>query len=296
MRITNFHFPWPHLDADYRLKWVEIACLFTTGRRIQKRRPDSEWIGIENESLRVVSDKIFDCVQARLFSTREKQSAENKRGRPPRYLFSGILKCASCGGNYSVRNGKHYTCSSQSNGRDGLCEQRQYIRKDKVEVGLLDDIKRQLLDPEFVKEITKRIRALARHTPSTRTPASDLKKLDRQISDLAETICEVGRSDILTAKLKKLEAERQQKANVLDFSTRQTTPNLFEGAADQWTKIVSNLENLHKYAKPDEVESAREALKGIIGEVTIVEDGPHVVAYPKLNNNVGYNSGAQKRT
>lgn len=39
----------------------------------------------------------------------------------------------------------------------------------------------------------------------------------------------------------------------------------------------------------------RKALQDIIGEVMIVEEGPHVIAYTKLNN-VGYNSGAQKRT
>ena len=68
------------------------------------------------------------------------------------------------------------------------------------------------------------------------------------------------------------------------------------GAADQWKKVVSNLENLHKYAMPDEVETAREARKGIIGEVTVVEEKHHVVAYPMLGNNVVYNSGAEKRT
>ncbi len=58
-------------------------------------------------------------------------------------------------------------------------------------------------------------------------------------------------------------------------------------------QVVSNLENIHKYAKPDEVETAREALKGIIGQVTVAEEKHHVVAYPMLGNNVVYNSGAQ---
>jgi hypothetical protein len=52
-------------------------------------------------------------------------------------------------------------------------------------------------------------------------------------------------------------------------------------------------ENLNKFAQQDEVDAARDALRGIIGEVTVVEEGTHVLAYPKLSKNVGYKSGAE---
>ena len=68
---------------------------------------------------------------------------------------------------------------------------------------------------------------------------------------------------------------------------------LLPGATDKWREVVENLENLNKYARQDEVDAARNALRGIIGEVTVVEEGPHVVAYPMLSKNVGYNSGAE---
>jgi hypothetical protein len=263
-----------------------------TGRRIQKRRPDSEWIGVQDESVRIVSDKLFDQVQARLRGARDSTSPESRKGRPPRYLFSGLLKCASCGGNYSVRNDKHYCCSSQSNGRDSLCSQKQFIRKDVIESRLLADLKRQFLDPEFVKAIAKQVRAQKLSDTSNSCDSEARRvELDRQISDIAQTICEVGRSDILTAKLKELEAERQQ------VGAAQPAAFLTAGTSVQaWTKIVANLENLHKYAMPDEVETARAALRGIIGEVTVVEEKHHVVANPMLGHNVVYNSGAQKRT
>ena len=68
-----------------------------------------------------------------------------------------------------------------------------------------------------------------------------------------------------------------------------TTTNLVTGADTQWKKVVSNLENLHKYAKPDEVDEARQALKGIIGEVTVAE---RILAHPKLGHVFVDNSGA----
>lgn len=65
----------------------------------------------------------------------------------------------------------------------------------------------------------------------------------------------------------------------LQFRTEDSAVvDLAVAAGEQWTKVVSKLENLHQYALPDEVETARDALQGIIGEVTIVEEGPHIIA------------------
>ena len=266
-----------------------------TGRRIQKRRPDSEWIGVQDESVRIVSDELWQCVQNRLRVARAGTSPINKRGRPPRYLLTGLLTCASCGSHYIVRNGKDYGCSSQGNGRDALCDQRIMIKRADVEQKLLSGIKDQLLDPSVIKEVTKQIRAEARRlTRSPTTTASVLlKKLDRQINDLAETICEVGKSDILTAKLKKLETERQ---SLKAKSSSSTTCKLIAGTAEKWREIVGNLEDLRHYATPDEIDSARQALHEIVGEVSVVEKGTHVFAQTKLNENMGLNGGAEKRT
>ncbi len=265
-----------------------------TGKRIQKRRPDSEWIGVQDESLRIVSDKLFDRVQERLRAARARTSPENRVGRPPRYLLSGLLICASCGSHYIVRNGKDYGCSSQGNGRDVFCDQRIMIKKGDVEQKLLSGIKEQLLDPKFVKEVTRRIRASARRTPPKPTLASDIKKLDRQISDLAETICEVGRSNILTAKLRDLEEQRERLAS--QVSSVASATKMVTGAPDKWREIVSNLEDLRHYATPDEIESARAEIREIVGEVLMIEKGTHVFAQTKLNENMGFNSGAEKRT
>ena len=67
-------------------------------------------------------------------------------------------------------------------------------------------------------------------------------------------------------------------------------------AAEKWREIVSNLEDLRHYAKPDELDSAREAIREIVGEISVFEKDSHVFAKTKLNENMGFESGAQKRT
>ena len=119
------------------------------------------------------------------------------------------------------------------------------------------------------------------------------RTLDRQINDLTETICEVGRSDILTAKLKELETERQHLPVRQD---RSRPAVLITDAADKWRDIVVDLESLNQVAQPDEMETARRLLREIIGEITVVEDDTGVIAYPKISSDAVYKSGAEKRT
>ena len=90
------------------------------------------------------------------------------------------------------------------------------------------------------------------------------KELDRQIADLADTICKVGKSDILTKKLRKLEGERLELSSHNDDIQRASRVVPIGGDA-AWREVVENLESLHKYARPDEVAEAREALQGILG-------------------------------
>ena len=71
---------------------------------------------------------------------------------------------------------------------------------------------------------------------------------------------------------------------------------LVAGAAKQWRATVENLENLGQAAKPDEMEEAREALRAIIGKITVVEENNGVFAYPKISENAVYINGAEKRT
>lgn len=256
-----------------------------TGKRKMNNRARADWISHQDESLRIVSDELFDRVQARLRAARARTNPENRMGRPPRYLFSGILKCGSCGGNYSVRNATHYSCSSQANGRDTLCEHRRTIRKDTVEIELLADIKAQLLKPELVKEACAAMRERARQAPKHDKELRDIKK---QIDNVVESLATVGQSEALTAKLSALEARRAE-------LTAYRPAEMLTGAEDAWREVVSGLEGLHKNAKPDEVERAREDLKKVLGEITVVEDKNRIVAYPKIGGDPVYMSGSGGR-
>ena len=265
-----------------------------TGRRIQTRRPESEWIDFKDESLRIVSDELWERVQVRLHAVRLRNHSANLRGRPARHLLTGLMVCDSCGGHYVIRNGKSYQCSSHSNGRDSLCGQRLFIKKETAEQALLAGIKEQLLCPEIVKAATRQIRAETRKQVRSKTDnKARIGMLSRQIDDLLETLIQIGKSDALTEKLRGLEKEKRELENIPTASVQRLVPNI----SDHWRDIVSNLERLGSRAKPDELETARELLSGLIGEVRITEEGGHVFGNTALlSNGAGYKSGAQERT
>lgn len=101
----------------------------------------------------------------------------------------------------------------------------------------------------------------------------------------------MGKSEVLTAKLRELE---KQKRTLAQQAPR--VPALTTGAADQWHELVTNLENLGKYARPDEMEIARTVIHDYIGEVSVVEDANGVYGLVRMSNGAGYKSGAQERT
>ena len=102
---------------------------------------------------------------------------------------------------------------------------------------------------------------------------------------------ELGRSDALTARLRDLEAKRERLADSSESPTRLVTC-----ADEKWREVVSNLENLKDYALPDEVHSARDLIREIIGEVPVREEPDGTYAYPAINTQSEYISGAQERT
>ena len=260
-----------------------------TGKRVQKRRPESEWIQVQKESLRIISDALWKRVDKRLHRARKTTNGENRRGRPPRYLLSGLLKCASCGCSYTVWNGRSYTCSSQTNGRDIFCTQKKYIYRPMAERRLLGGIKDQLLDPKVVKAMGKAIRKQARMPK--RDIKAEIKVLDRQIENVVDSLVTLGSSEALTAKLRNLEEQKEVLASYVPVTT-----DLIVGATEKWCEIASNLENLCDYANPDEVTAARGLIREIIGEIEVKETPDGVFAYTKLNAASGYKAGAEKRT
>ncbi len=104
-----------------------------TGQRRVIERPQSEWVKASRPELRIVSEMLWQGVEARHrqaaalgANVREviKRSG-HRAGRGPAYLFSSLLKCGLCGVPMVIAGGqgkyKSYGCSTRREGGRHAC-------------------------------------------------------------------------------------------------------------------------------------------------------------------------------
>jgi site-specific DNA recombinase len=272
-----------------------------TSQRIQKRRPNKEWIEVRDDSLRIVSDDLWKRVQVRLEAHRWRVPA--KGGRPARYVLSVVLKCASCGGSYVMANERNYRCSSHTNGRDILCTQRRVVHRKRTEARLLAGIKADLLAPDTLRAIVKGVQARRREIaqPHSGQYRDELARVDRELGNVVDALAKVGTSAALLARVRALEADRARLVAALHEGGKPPTivPNV-ERVVRQRVELLEHMlapvvDTSGRQLDDAVTEKGRAAVRELIGEERVVEDGEDVFAEVSYGRLV-YNIGAQERT
>ncbi|HEX7080214.1 MAG TPA: recombinase family protein [Gammaproteobacteria bacterium] len=259
-----------------------------TKQRIQLKRPEDQWSTVEIPELRIVTDEQFKAAQERLRLAKLRvapKGPRRPRGRPARYLLSGILKCGSCGSNYIIANGRSFTCSAKTNG--GHCDHKRYIVRERVEREVLSGIKDDLLSPDLLREAGKRIQAkLRERNRNAKQSAGEvrglrlrLKELDGEIARVVDAITQAGMSDALKRKLATLEREQANaKKRLAEHVTRSAKlPDILPQLGEKWRAFVADLQ----HAQGD-IEPARKALKELLGPVIVTEENGKVFATMRL--------------
>jgi hypothetical protein len=134
-----------------------------TRQRVMRENPRDQWHVQERSDLRIVSDELWERVQARRAEVRQafglKPGAQLvRRARNAslysRHLLSGFGRCAVCGGAVTVVSGGYgsprYGCQrSWKNGAD-VCANRLTIRAKIADAALLAGFQAELLRLETV--------------------------------------------------------------------------------------------------------------------------------------------------
>lgn len=245
-----------------------------SGRRVRVKRPASEWIRYRNDSLQIVPTELWDLAQARQRQRSATKGACIKDGlrrrapgggRPPRYLFSGLLRCGICGASFSLADKNFYACSSHIFG--AACSNTLRVRRSLVESRILEGLKADLLDAEVIVEIERRLRhALAAKKPKDNS--AKIATLRKQIDNLTDAIANglLASSVALASKLASAETElarltSEQKVVPIGRSV----PNV----ADRYRALVARLDE----PLGRDVGRARAALTDVVGErITLQPD------------------------
>jgi DNA invertase Pin-like site-specific DNA recombinase len=176
-----------------RVKWVRSAADST--RRRQVPNPRCEWIEYQDERLRIVSDALWERVKARQLA-RSHLGDKVKRGLrrraagagpPPKFLLSDVLRCGLCGAGFTMVNNKRYGCASHKGGN--ACSNNLTVARSLVESRILESVKRDLLDPEVIREIETRVeRSLKQRRKAKPDSGAEIARLRQEVSNLADAI------------------------------------------------------------------------------------------------------------
>jgi site-specific DNA recombinase len=131
-----------------------------TGRRIYRRRPESEWVVTSAPELQIVADELFAAVERRFSITHKLWGVGSSglaRGQQKQvYLFSGLLRCGECGGNVTLVGGRaktsrsEYGCSLHAQRGDSVCKNDLTIQRQQLEERILSGLQDKVLREEFI--------------------------------------------------------------------------------------------------------------------------------------------------
>jgi site-specific DNA recombinase len=154
-----------------------------TGTRVPRLRPRDEWIIQHDESLRIIPQDLWDRVHARGREvSRRSRFQPHSGGRPPSYLFSGLLICGPCGAHYIIRSGGYYACSFHLNRGPKVCANALGVSRHRLEDRLLRVIRDELFSPEAIAYLTQRVNdALRAHAAVHHARSADRRALEAQL-------------------------------------------------------------------------------------------------------------------
>jgi hypothetical protein len=177
------------------LIWGRRAKTYRGGTKVRLARPAAECVRVERPDLRLVSDDLWNAVQARI-GHKVRMGRKSSRGAAPKYLLSGFSKCGVCGGRMQVGNGKAshtaikvYSCAYHR--ERGTCDNSLRRPVDAVDAVVLDWIARKVLDEEVVLKCIREVRRrLSDRSTKTSSEVPELEKRAKQLKTEIERLGE----------------------------------------------------------------------------------------------------------
>jgi site-specific DNA recombinase len=193
--------------------------------------------------------------------------------RRPRYLFSGLVRCGVCGGGFSKVSEAHFGCSTARNKGESVCGNRLTIRRDTLEVTVMDGLRSRLMDPDlfkvFAQEFATEWNRLQADAGANLTRLrSEKERICRQIDRLVDALADGQPAARVTGKLKELERRRLELDRELKTSAA-PAPRLHPNIAEVYRRKV---EELHATLKAKDAAPARELIRGLVEAIVLIPE------------------------
>ena len=203
-----------------------------TGKRQARPNAPAEWIVQEVPELRIVDDELWNAAKTRQTAIKLKREEDGTQvqnsfrdRRRPKYLFSGLIKCACCRGGYAMISTDLIGCSTARN--KGTCDNRSSIPRERLETRVLNALRYHLMNPalfkEFCNEFTREMNRLRMEgSASIEAARSEIKRIERELDTPLNLILKGGAADKINAKMVQLESRKAELEQVLRWLTQRS--------------------------------------------------------------------------
>ncbi|PRA84988.1 recombinase family protein [Ochrobactrum sp. MYb29] len=279
-----------------RLRYIKDP---STGKRVSRLNPVSEWIIKDVPELRIVDDELWQSVRARQGEIAEKYinvteavQKHHKKNRlngtrRPKSLLSGLVFCGCCGGPYSLRGADRFACSNHIS--KGACSNSRTIPREELEARVLSGLKDRMMAPEIVEEAMRAYAEETNRLNRERRSSGDawkaeLVKIEKQIRGIIEAIKAGMFHESMKAEMDTLEA-RKTELNTLLADAPEDTPDILPSASAIYAKKFSALTKALNHN--EERQEAVETLRGLIEKISLTPGSERGEIYATLHGELG---------
>ncbi|WP_048837098.1 recombinase family protein, partial [Acetobacter orleanensis] len=263
-----------------RLVWNRLRYIKnpSTGKRVSRLNPDSEWVIQDVPELRIIEQDLWDAVKARQSKTTWSQKSRGTGVHPlnalqrPTHLLTGLIKCGCCGGGFSMISKSHLGCSTARN--KGTCDNRLTLRRDVLEKSVLNGLQTQMMDPalfkEFCDEFTREVNRLRMEKGADLVALkSELPKIERELDKAVQAILDGFASSALKTRMEQLEARKAEIEERLADSPS-PPPLLHPNMAELYRQKVATLhESLQRVGSDTKTV---EAIRSLITRICLIPE------------------------
>ncbi|WP_452107008.1 recombinase family protein [Brucella pseudogrignonensis] len=203
-----------------RLRYIKDP---STGKRVSRLNPESEWIIKDVPELRIVDDALWHSVRERQGEIAEKYvnvteavRKHHKKNRlngtrRPKSLLSGLVFCGCCGGPYSLRGADRFACANHIS--KGACSNSRTIPREELEARVLSGLKDRMMAPEIVGEAMRAYAAETNRLNRERRSSgnawkAELAKIEKEVRGIIEAIKAGMFHESMKAEMDTLEARK----------------------------------------------------------------------------------------
>lgn len=243
----------------------------STGRRVSRLNPETEWQRTQVPGLAIVDPQIFNAAGTR----KSERSAD--RGpvmAKPKHFLSGLIKCGCCGASYTIIGRDRLGCTGRR--ERGDCTNNRTVTRKHVEERVLTALQNHLADPELMAAYVKTYHQQRHELAANKRAAvagkeRRLADLTRGISRIVDAVVDGTASASLIARLSDMETEQAAlQEDLASAAAAQLPIELHPAAAGMYRRIIGDLqEHLNKVRAGDPPEALLEKARCLIDQVVL---------------------------